>query len=192
MAQSGKAPRFLGWVSSRGVPIPAILLTNLFGCLALMNISTGAGKAYAYIVNLSGVSTFIVWGSISYIHIRFRQAWRAQGRSESELPFKAMWYPWNAYFGLAANVFLALVQGWTTLSPFDAGSFVDAYILLPLFPLIWLTFKITQKTRFWRLDEIDLDEGRRVDLDTKDPYLGGGSDSATQSKSWWKKVLHNL
>jgi hypothetical protein len=28
----------------------------------------------------------------------------------------------------AANLFLALVQGWTTLSPFNAGNFVDAYL----------------------------------------------------------------
>lgn len=71
-AQSGKAPRFLGWTDKRGVPIFAILLTNAFGALAMMNISTGASKAYSYIVNLSGVSTFLVWGSISFIHIRFR------------------------------------------------------------------------------------------------------------------------
>jgi amino acid transporter len=46
LAQGGKAPRFLGWTSSHGVPIPAILLTNLIACIALLNVSTGASKAY--------------------------------------------------------------------------------------------------------------------------------------------------
>lgn len=165
MAQDGKAPKQLGWTDKRGVPIPAIIFTNLFGALSMMNVSTGAGAAYNYIVNLSGVSTFLVWGSISFIHIRFRQAWKYQGRSVDELPFKSFAYPWNAYFGLAANIFLALVQGWTTLSPFDAGNFVDAYILLPLFPIIYVVYKFWNKTRFWRLGEIDLDNGRRVDVD---------------------------
>ncbi|KAI9830649.1 MAG: hypothetical protein M1819_005459 [Sarea resinae] len=165
MAQDGKAPQFLGRTNNRGVPVYAIIFTNLFGALSMMNVSTGAGKAYNYIVNLSGVSTFLVWGSISFIHIRFRKAWAAKGHEIDELPFKSFWYPWTAYFGLVANAFLALVQGWTSLSPFNAGNFVDAYILLPLFPIIYLGYKIFAKTHFWRLHEIDLDSGQRLDLD---------------------------
>ncbi|OIW32607.1 amino acid permease-like protein [Coniochaeta ligniaria NRRL 30616] len=165
MAQDGKAPRFLGWTDRRGVPVPAVVFTNLCGALSMMNVSTGAATAYGYIVNLSGVSTFLVWGAISFTHIRFRSAWAAQGHDAGELPFVSFAYPWNAYFGLFANVFLAFVQGWTTLSPFVAGSFVDAYILLPLFPLIYFGYKVVFKTRYWRLQEIDLMSGRRRDLD---------------------------
>lgn len=176
MAQDGKAPRFLGKTDGRGVPVFAIIFTNLFGALSMMNVSTGAGKAYSYIVNLSGVSTFLVWGSISFIHIRFRSAWKHQGRSVDELPFKSLWYPWNAYFGLFANVFLAFVQGWTTLSPFNAGNFVDAYILLPIFPIIYFIYKFWNKTRFWRLDEIDLDHGRRKDLDAARKSISEGEE----------------
>lgn len=165
MAKDGKAPRFLGWTDNRGVPVAAIIFTNLFGAISMMNVSTGAGKAYNYIVNLSGVSTFLVWGSISFIHIRFRSAWARQGRSVDELPFKSLLYPWNAYFGLFANVFLALVQGWGNFVPFDAGGFVDAYILIPLFPIIYVAYKYWNKTRFHRLEEIDLDAGRRGDVD---------------------------
>jgi yeast amino acid transporter len=165
MAQDRKAPGFLGYTDGRGVPVFAIVFTNLFGALSMMNVSTGAAKAYGYIVNLSGVSTFLVWGAISFIHIRFRGAWATQRRGVEELPFKSFGYPWNAYFGLFANVFLAFVQGWTTLSPFNAGNFVDAYILLPLFPIIYFGYKIVFKTKYWRLWEIDLDEGRRGDRD---------------------------
>lgn len=93
----------------------------------MMNVSTGAGAAYSYIVNLSGVSTFLVWGSISFIHIRFHRARKSPGRSPNELPFKSLWHPWNAYLGSAANTILALVQGWKSLSPFAAQGFLDAY-----------------------------------------------------------------
>ncbi|KAI8304852.1 General amino acid permease [Colletotrichum sp. SAR11_59] len=190
MGQDSKAPKILGKTDSRGVPIPAIVFTNLCGALSMMNISTGASQAYSYIVNLSGVSTFLVWGSISFIHIRFRQAWKAQGHAESSLPFISMLYPWNAYFGLAANVFLAVVQGWTTLSPFDAGSFVDAYILLPLFPLIYFGYKFWFKTHFWRVDEIDLLSGRRRDLDESHEIETGEYD--LDRLPWWKKVLKSF
>lgn len=190
MGQDGKAPALLGWTDRRGVPIPAIVLTNLCGALSMMNVSTGAGQAYEYIVNLSGVSTFLVWGSISLIHIRFRKAWAAQGHAVSELPFVSWCYPWNAYFGLGANLFLALVQGWANFSPFNAGGFVDAYILLPLFPIIYFGYKLAFKTTFWRVDEIDLQSGRRRDLEEDKVIQGGPAPGSKQS--WWRRLLENL
>lgn len=195
MAQDGMAPKFLGYTDPRGVPIPAIVFTNLFGALSMMNVNTGAGAAYSYIVNLSGVSTFLVWGAISFIHIRFRSAWKYQGRSVNELPFRSFLYPWNAYFGLAANIFLALVQGWTTLSPFNAGNFVDAYILLPLFSIIFVTYKFVFKTHFWRLDEIDLDLGRRFDLDVArdTDYSSGLEELLPRPKQpLWRRIAKNF
>ncbi|KAI9802616.1 MAG: hypothetical protein M1833_001690 [Piccolia ochrophora] len=191
MAQDGKAPRFLGYTNLRGVPVFAIIFTNLFGALSMMNVSTGASKAYGYIVNLSGVSTFLVWGAISFTHIRFRSAWRTQGKDIAELPFKSLWYPWNAYFGLGANLFLALVQGWTTLSPFKADTFVDAYILLPLFAVIYFGFKWWNKTSYLRLWQIDLESGRRQDRDSAkeeqaigDPVEGRAGNDSIATKLW--------
>jgi len=188
MAQERKAPKFLGWTDRRGVPVPAIVFTNACGALSMMNISTGAGQAYSYIVNLSGVSTFIVWAAISFIHIRFRQAWKAQNMDLSTLPFKSMGYPWVAYFGVGANIFLALVQGWGTLSPFVAGDFVDAYILLPLFVIIYVVYKLVFKTRYWRLEEIDLLSGRRRDLEEAKEVQQGDYDKLP----FWKKIWHNF
>lgn len=205
MAQEKKAPRFLGYTNSRGVPVIAIVFTNLFGALSMMNVSTGAGAAYGYIVNLSGVSTFLVWGAISFIHIRFRSAWTKQGRHANQLPFKSAFYPWNAYFGLAANAFLALVQGWQTLSPFNAGNFVDAYILLPLFAVIYLVYKVVFKTRLRKPLEIDLDTNRRRDVDVRggDEYDDNNAKdygeancqtdtSRRRRSSLWVRVAQNL
>lgn len=189
MGQDGKAPRILGWTDKRGVPVPAIIFTNACGALSMMNVSTGAGAAYSYIVNLSGVSTFLVWGSISYIHIKFRNAWKVQGYTDADLPFRSIWYPWNAYFGLGANIFLALVQGWTTLSPFNAGGFVDAYILLPLFPIIVFAYKFFYKTKFWKSHEVDLRSGRRRDLEEAEEVAGG---LLSDNRPWWKKVWESF
>ena len=166
LAHEGSAPSFLKRVNRQGVPYAAVILMNAFGLISLMNVKTGAANAYNYIVNLSGVAVFIVWGAVSFTHIRFRRAWTSQGRSPNELPFKSLWYPYNAWFGLAANVFLALVQGWSYFKPFDAGNFVDAYILLPVFFLLFAVLKIVNKTKWVKLDEVDLDDGRRHDLDS--------------------------
>ncbi len=167
------------------VPIPAIVVANATGALSMMNISTGAAKAYQYIVNLSGVSTFLVWGSISFIHIRFRKAWSAQGYQVEDLPFVSLFYPYNAYFGLAANIILALIQGWQTLAPFDAGTFVDAYILLVLFPVIYVVYKLVFRTAFWRLDEIDLQSGRRRDMEEAKEIANG---EIGVYQPWWRRL----
>ena len=190
MAQESKAPRFLGWADKRGVPIPAIIFTNLFGALSMMNVSTGASEAYNYIVNLSGVSTFLVWASISFTHIRFRRAWAAQGHTPEELPFRALFYPYGAYFGLVSTIFLAFVQGWTTLSPFKADKFVDAYILLPLFGVIYLGYKFVFKTKYLGLMEIDLQSGRRKDMDEGKKVAEEDVDSSTMP--WWKRIYNSF
>jgi yeast amino acid transporter len=193
MAQSGKAPKVFGWVNGRGVPVWAITITNAVGAISMMNVSTGSAKAYGYIVNLSGVSTFIVWACISFIHIRFRRGWIAQGRSLAELPFKALAYPFVAYFGVFANIFLALVQGWTNFVPFNAGNFVSAYILLPLFFVIYGIGKLWWRgqdstRRSWNMD---LDSGRRVDLDGKGatPAEGGYGKA---SVPLWRKIWDSI
>jgi amino acid transporter len=196
MAQSGKAPKILGWVSSkRRVPIPAIFLTNAVGAISMMNVSTGAARAYGYIVNLSGVSTFLVWGSISFIHIRFRRSWHSRGRTREELPYKSMGYPFIAWFGLSACIFLALVQGWTTLSPFNAGNFVDAYILLPLFGVIYVVCKLIwwKTDKFKRSFDIDLDSGRRIDLDQKGFHVNEDGNMVRREKlPFWKRIWESF
>lgn len=190
MAQDGMAPKFLGWTDRRGVPVPAILFTNACGALSMMNVSTGAGKAYGYIVNLSGVSTFIVWGAISFTHIRFRSAWKAQGYTEADLPFKSKLYPWNAYFGLGANIFLALIQGWSVFAPWNGVDFVVAYLLLPFFFVIFVGYKLINKTKWWRSYEIDLQSGRRRDLDEGRQFANG--EEVDSTLPWYKKAWKSL
>jgi yeast amino acid transporter len=155
----------------------------------MMNVSTGASEAYQYIVNLSGVSTFLVWGSISLIHIRFRRAWAVQGYQVKDLPFISLWYPYNAYFGLGANIFLALIQGWQTLAPFDAPTFVDAYILLPLFGIIYIVYKLVFKTVLWRADQIDLLSGQRRDLEEAKELATGALDAR---QPWWRRIMKSF
>lgn len=190
MAQSGKAPRIIGWVNRRGVPVWAILLTNAVGAISMMNVSTGAATAYGYIVNLSGVSTFLVWGGISFIHIRFRRAWKTQNRDVNDMPYKSLFWPFNAYFGLFANLFLALVQGWTTLSPFSAPDFVVAYILFPVSILIYVFCKIywRHSDNFKRSYQIDIDSGRRIDLDRKGLSDSDQTDTPVVQAPLWRRI----
>ena len=165
LAHEGAAPRFFKRVNKQGVPYPAVILTSTLGLISIMNQSTGAANAYQYIVNLSGVAVFIVWGNIMFYHLRFRRALKLQGRSLDELPYKGLWYPYLPILGLVLNILLALIQGWSYFKPFDAGNWVDAYILLPFFGVLFLWFKFWNKTTWVKLSEVDLDKGRREDVE---------------------------
>lgn len=167
LAHEGLAPKFLSWTDSRGVPIPSITVFNALGFLSLMNVSVGAANAYSYIVNLSGVGVFIVWSCISLTHLRLRKSWTLQGRAVADLPYKALFYPFTPIFSLAANIFLALIQGWTSFVPFSAPDFVDAYILLPAALLLYVGICLFKTHSFRTVDlyTVNLGEGRREDMD---------------------------
>lgn len=194
LAHEGLAPKFLKWTDKRGVPIPAITLFNVLGLISLMNVSVGASNAYYYIVNLSGVGVFIVWGIISFTHLRFRKAWALQGRSVSELPYKSLLFPWGPIFSLVANIFLGLIQGWTTFVPFSAKDFVDAYILLPAAVILYIVISLVKTGGFKLVDlrTVDLDEGRRGDLDSDgaEEDLEGKDQPVRSVKR--KKIKRNL
>ena len=59
MARNGKAPRFLGRTNKRGVPWPALILTNLVACIAFLSISSSAGTVYEALITLSGGRSLI-------------------------------------------------------------------------------------------------------------------------------------
>lgn len=108
------------------------------------------------------MATFIVWAVIGICHIRFRRALLAQGQDPATLPFQAFLYPWGTYLALAANIFLIFFQGYTCfLDPFSATSFVTSYVLLPVFALFVGVYKFWNKTRWVKLEEMDIWTGRR-------------------------------
>ncbi|GME23774.1 Amino acid permease [Neofusicoccum parvum] len=165
LARSNMAPKFLGKTNNAGVPWAALLFSNLWACISFLSQSSNAGVLYEALITLSGVATFIVWAVIEWVHIRFRQAMVAQGQSIEELPFKALWYPYGTYLCLAANVFLIFFQGYTAfLNPFSAQDFVINYILIPVFILLFVVYKFWNKTKFVKLEEMDIYTGRRDDL----------------------------
>lgn len=162
MAEAGRAPAFLKRTTSKNVPIYAALVSNLMGLIALINVASGAGTAFTYILDIAGAAAFIAWACIGITHLRFRRAWRLQGHTVDELPFRAFLFPYGAYFISGINVFLLLIQGYATLlTPWQPVSFVFSYIIVVLFVVLFVGWKVAKKTRFVDLAEVDLQYGRR-------------------------------
>ncbi|KAJ5160722.1 amino acid permease [Penicillium canariense] len=162
LATLGRAPAFLKKTTSRGVPIYAAILSNLMGLVAIMNVASGAGTAFGYILDIAGAAALIAWGCIGVTHLRFRHAWKLQGRSAEELPFRAFLFPYGAYFVSGFNTFLVLIQGYgTLLTPWQPVGFVFSYIILVLFILAYAFWKVIKRTRLVSLSEVDLNYGQR-------------------------------
>ncbi|KAF6804159.1 amino acid permease [Colletotrichum musicola] len=167
LAQAGQAPKIFGWTTKNGVPIVALVFMNLIGFLSLLNLSAGAGVVYTWIVSMTGVATFITWALISLNHIRLRMALSAQNISADVLPFQAPAWRCCAYLGLAGNTFFIFFQGWTSFAPWDLEAFLQNYIVLLLFVVLTVGWKVAKKTKFVNLKEIDLGAARMV-IQTRD------------------------
>lgn len=178
-SKAGFGPKIFTKVTSRGIPYVAIHFAHLFGFLSILSYSSGSSVAYGYIVSVTGVAAFMVWTSISITHLRFRQGWIAQGNSLKALPYTAALFPWINYVSILIGVVLTLVQSWSCFVPFDYKTFIDGYIMLPLFFIIWFAYDYYYHRTFFKgwfveTSEMDFVTGRRPDLDDS---VGGELDN---------------
>lgn len=165
-SEMGMGPKIFTKTDKKGVPYVAIHTCHLFGFLSILSYSAGSSVAYSYIVGITGVSAFIVWAGISFIHLRFRKGWLRQHKSLSDLGYLAPLYPWSNYFAIGLGIILILVQGWTSFAPWDKSSFIDCYIMLPVFFIWWGFYDLFYfKTRLVRYEDMDFETGRRMDID---------------------------
>ncbi|RSM01873.1 hypothetical protein CDV31_011157 [Fusarium ambrosium] len=184
-AKAGRAPRFLSKATSNGVPVNAIVFTNLFGLISLLNISENAGNVFSYLLSISGSAAFIAWAFIGLTHVRFRAAVKAQGMPLSSLPFKALGYPYVPWTLFGANIFLVIISGYTTLlTPFDLKGFIFAYLVIPIFIALYVGWKLWHKTKWVNPTEADITSGRREWL--------GGADEETAPRGIFSKVKNVL
>ena len=99
LAARGMGPKFLMYIDSKGRPLWCIVIQLIFGLLAFVNEATAGSDFFTWLLSLSGLSYFFVWGSICLSHIRFRRGWMVQGHTLDELPFQAQFGVIGSYIG---------------------------------------------------------------------------------------------
>ena len=158
LARDGKAPKFLGKLDKRGVPVNALIATALVGTLAFSASFFGDGVVYIWLLNASGMAGFITWVGIAIAHYRFRKAYKAQGHNLKELPFTAIWFPFGPIFALVLCLIIIIGQGYSAFSSngIDWKAMVASYIGLVLFLITWIWHKVKNKTKLIPLEECDL------------------------------------
>lgn len=191
LAQQGYAPKMFAYIDRSGRPLPSVIINLAFGALAYVILASTGGVVFDWLLALSGLAALFTWGSILVAHIRFRAAWKLQGRSLDEIPFQALFGvtgSWVSIFlviiALAAQFFVAIAPPFTS-DLNDAEGFFKAYLALPVVLFFWAVGYIWKRKGWVRLADIDLDTGRREhDWDTINAYR-------RQVASWpaWRRAL---
>ncbi|WP_285768286.1 amino acid permease [Peribacillus sp. SI8-4] len=158
LARDGKAPKFLGKLDKRGVPVNALIVTALVGCLAFLASFFGDGVVYIWLLNASGMAGFVTWVGIAIAHYRFRKAYSAQGLDLNDLPYRALGFPFGPIFALVLCIIIIIGQGYQAFSSdgIDWNSMFVSYIGLFLFFVLWFGYKWKHKTKIIPLEECDL------------------------------------
>ncbi|KAI1102060.1 amino acid permease/ SLC12A domain-containing protein [Jackrogersella minutella] len=162
LAVKGRAPAFFARTTGNGVPVNAIVFSNALGLIALLNIAATPGRVFTYLLDISGAATFIAWAFVGVTHLRLRRAWVRQGRSLDELPYRAFLFPYGAWLVVVLNLFLVFISGYEVfVGGFAAVDFVFSYIVIAIFVVLYVGWKLVKGTKIVSVAEADLVTGRR-------------------------------
>lgn len=194
LCEQGMGPKIGAKIDKQGRPIYVVAFALALGLIAYINEAKQGSTIFTWLLSLSGLSSFFTWGSVCYAHIRFRKAWKMNGRSTDDLPFTAMFGVWGSWIGLALNILCLIAQFYVALFPIggspDAEAFFEAYLAAPLVIVFFIGWKLYKKD--WKfgvkLRDINIDEGRReMDLDAFHQELAAErAEKATWP--WWKRT----
>lgn len=161
MAESNKAPKALGKVTKRGVPVAAVLFTAVVACLCFLTSLNSDSAVYTWLYNATGLTGFITWFGICVCHLRFRKGLKAQGHSVSELKYTSKLYPFGTWYSLIVSGVVILGQGYYAISSsgVDWYGIMVAYIGLPIFLALLIIHKLVKKTRMVEPEDMDFTKG---------------------------------
>lgn len=95
LSRAGQAPAVFGKLSSKGVPLPALLVSSVGIGLATLVYLAYPERAFTLMMSIAMYGAMFTWGGIFLTHLFFR---KRQGNEP--LVFKLWGYPWTSLAGL--------------------------------------------------------------------------------------------
>ena len=157
LAHKGEAPKIFAKLSTRGVPVAALVLTSMVGMFAFLSNLKGGSVAYTWLVNASGLTGFIAWVGIAVSHFRFRRAYVAQGRDLNQLKYRAKWFPFGPIFAFVVSIGVIIGQDPQSFTSFDFEKIAITYLSVPLFIIPYVGYKLVKHSKVIKLKDVDLD-----------------------------------
>ncbi len=180
LAQGGMGPKWLAYIDRKGRPVWPVIIQMAFGLLAFINEAETGSTVFNWLLALTGLSSFFVWGSICFSHIRFRNAWKAAGRTLDDLPFKSQVGVYGSWVGFILAILCLIATFYISLFPIGgnptggAEAFFESYLAAPVIILLFVFWKLW--TNDWRFGvktkDMDIDTGRRDFHELPPPEAG--------------------
>ncbi|OWB57460.1 hypothetical protein B5S28_g3405 [[Candida] boidinii] len=163
----GKAPEIFSTCSKRGVPYMSVLFTGSIGALAYLSVQNNTALVFERLLSICATTGLIVWSGMCLSFIRFYHGLKFRpdiiSRNDENYPYRSPFQPYLAYFGMIGAIILVLSSGFVvfTKGNWSTVYFFSCYGSLILFILCYVCYKILKRTKIHRLDQVDLDSGRR-------------------------------
>lgn len=97
LAMTGRAPSFMAYVDKQGRPLGPVILQMLFGVIAYIQLASSGLTVFNWLLSIGSLSATLMYFSINLAHFRFRQAFKIQGRSTDDIP-------WKSPLGIAGSI----------------------------------------------------------------------------------------
>ncbi|KAK3902015.1 amino acid permease/ SLC12A domain-containing protein [Staphylotrichum tortipilum] len=195
LAEQGMAPKFLAYIDKQGRPLWCVVIQLAFGLLAYVGLAAEGSTVFNWLLAISGLSYFFVWGSVCLTHIRFRYAWKAQGYTLEQIPYRPGLGVVGSWIGLGLNILCLIATFYNALYPSpdaspDPEGFFMTYLAAPIVIALYLGWKVW--TRDWRMwipaHEIDLKTNLRMHVPDTD-------DEKMEERTWGnlpKRIFRSL
>lgn len=128
----------LGKLTSKGIPLNALIISMLFGCLSLLTSVFAAETVYLVLVSISGFAVVVVWMGIAASQFMFRRKFLEAGHNINDLKFRTPLYP-----VVPIVAFLLLLASCIGIA-FDPSQRLALYCGLPFMVACYLYYYYTK------------------------------------------------
>lgn len=147
----------------------------MFGLLAYMAVSSGAGRVFKWFANMTSVAGLMSWFGIAVIYLRFYAGMKAQGMDRTKLPYYSRLQPYAAWYAATSCLLICFFSGWAVfLKPeWEQDTFITHYFPLAFCPVLYAGAYLWKREPFRHPDHMDfisgLDEAKASSYDEPPP-----------------------
>lgn len=162
LAVAGNAPAIFKRCNSYGLPYYAVAASASFSPLAYLSLSSTSLTVFNWLINITNSAGFISWICCGAIYFRYQKAIKFHGL---ESPYWSRTQPWGMWAGTIGSVVLVLINGFEVFLPgqWSVGSFLTAYIGIPVFLGIYLGHRAYHRQDPWFKEPVDIDMTEGLD-----------------------------
>ncbi|RGP64286.1 amino-acid permease inda1 [Fusarium sporotrichioides] len=194
LAEQDYAPKCFTYIDRSGRPLISVIFNLAWGALAYIVLGSSGGLVFDWLLAVSALAALFTWGSICACHIRYRAAWKRQGRTLDQIPFRAAGGVYGSWLGLTLCFLILGCQLYVAVCPpFKEGygtaeDFFMACLAIPVVLVFWIIGYVWKRPQWLTIDKIDLDTGlREHDWDEINAYRA-------KVASWpaWRRALNKF